>query len=502
MKNIKDYYKQLLLLIVLFSTIHVSTQAQLGTGLLLEDEVYNATPNISMAFGGMMADIPSRVSMRAYCPKVQHQGEIGSCVGWATGYGAFTIMRAKAEGWTDAEQITENAFSALFIYNQVKIGDCYQGSLFSSALNLLKTEGDCLSRDFDEPRDDCHRNPNDNAIQSAQSNPYMITDYFTLFRSSDEGRNKVLQTKTSLAEGKPVVIGMMLRENFKELTKDDEFWNPEAGDIANAGGHAMVVVGYDEEKGGFEVMNSWGAEWGNDGFFWVKFEDFGKFCVYGYQLLIDKKEDPLNPKEPLARKFGKKNRLSAQFVFRYPTDFDANQDRMIYTEATTKFNGKYYELADKAWLSDPRFQLVTRKIIKNRYVYVFSIDPNNEARIHWPRNKKYNKAFEQYNEGAIIPYNNIEIVVPDRDNALVKDQKGEDRLLVLVSMKPINDILERVTEMTTLSGDYMSRLYQTFGDRMIATDQIQYNDNMRFSATVKDVANGAYIVPLMLVVKE
>ena len=35
------------------------------------------------------------------------------------------------------------------------------------------------------------------------------------------------------------------------------------------GGHAMVVVGYDDDKygGAFEILNSWGTYWGNKGFY-------------------------------------------------------------------------------------------------------------------------------------------------------------------------------------------------------------------------------------------
>ena len=38
----------------------------------------------------------------------------------------------------------------------------------------------------------------------------------------------------------------------------------------------MCVIGYDDNKSGgsFEVMNSWGEDWGDKGFFWIKYADF------------------------------------------------------------------------------------------------------------------------------------------------------------------------------------------------------------------------------------
>ena len=38
----------------------------------------------------------------------------------------------------------------------------------------------------------------------------------------------------------------------------------------------MCVIGYDDyfEGGAFQVMNSWGKEWGEDGLFWMRYNDF------------------------------------------------------------------------------------------------------------------------------------------------------------------------------------------------------------------------------------
>ena len=41
-----------------------------------------------------------------------------------------------------------------------------------------------------------------------------------------------------------------------------------------SGGHAMLVVGYDDDMNAFKVVNSWGKEWGNDGFVWIDYKAF------------------------------------------------------------------------------------------------------------------------------------------------------------------------------------------------------------------------------------
>jgi hypothetical protein len=483
----------------------LNVQGQGGMGLILEDETYNTLSAVPMSFAtNSFSEMPNIVSLKKYCPKVVNQGEIGSCVGWSSGYAAFTIMRAKKENWTDIDQITENAYSALYIYNQVKIGDCYQGSLFSKALEFLKTNGDCLSSEFDYPKGDCDRNPNEIHKIAAEKSEYEVRDYFTLYPSNASSSEKINQVKLSLSEGKPVIIGMAIRENFKGLRKNTPFWNPEIGDKTAAGGHAMVVIGYDEEKNAFEIMNSWSTKWGNDGFFWMKYEDFGKQCVYGYQLLIGKKmidndfADISNNSngdiDPFMNGGAKKSilNLSAEFIFRYPVDYDEEKEKVIFEAAQPRYNGRSYALNCK---KNQRFQLLTKKITKDRYVYVFSIDADNQSKVHWPRSGMYSQSFSGIVEGAIVPYNNVEIVIPGKDKGLIKDKLGKDNLFVLYSYKPIKDLMDKIEVIKTSQGDYYTRLEQAFGKRLVPTHDINYGTNMKFSTASK---SGGYIVPILL----
>ena len=50
------------------------------------------------------------------------------------------------------------------------------------------------------------------------------------------------------------------------------------------GGHAMCVIGYDDrlEGGAFQIMNSWGSDWGQNGIAWVRYGDFKEFVREAY----------------------------------------------------------------------------------------------------------------------------------------------------------------------------------------------------------------------------
>ena len=38
------------------------------------------------------------------------------------------------------------------------------------------------------------------------------------------------------------------------------------------GGHAVMAAGYDDERKMLLVRNSWGKDWGEDGYFWMPYE--------------------------------------------------------------------------------------------------------------------------------------------------------------------------------------------------------------------------------------
>ncbi|MFK7906531.1 MAG: C1 family peptidase [Chitinophagales bacterium] len=257
------------------------------TGMILdedEDKVYLSKPRRARYDSERFTELPLKVNLKPYCPLVGNQGEINSCVGWATGYGALTIQQAIESGWTDKRTITKNAHSALFIYNQIKVGDCAGGSRISDAIEFLSSNGDCYARDFDRDVNNCQRSPKHTIMEYAKK--YKVSDYMTLFESNADSKLKVLRIKESLAQGKPVIIGMKIRKNFPRLKKGSKYWWPDLGNTTPMGGHAMVVVGYDEADRSFEIMNSWGRDWASDGFVKIKYKHFGKACKYAYQLFL------------------------------------------------------------------------------------------------------------------------------------------------------------------------------------------------------------------------
>ena len=104
-----------------------------------------------------------------------------------------------------------------------------------------------------------------------------ITGYGRLYISNSTPEFRVERVKRSIAGGEPVIIGFNPPDSFKIA---GDYWAPERNDIDDPdNGHAVCVIGYDDKKygGAFEIMNSWGEEWGNGGFTWISYETFGKW---------------------------------------------------------------------------------------------------------------------------------------------------------------------------------------------------------------------------------
>ncbi len=102
------------------------------------------------------------------------------------------------------------------------------------------------------------------------------------------------EVKTHLASGFPVLIGMMVDTAFMRLR----------GDVAYAqasgkteGGHAMILVGYSDDRGAFKVMNSWGKQWGNGGFGWISYGVFSQTVREAYvaQDVVTVAPPPVEP---------------------------------------------------------------------------------------------------------------------------------------------------------------------------------------------------------------
>lgn len=229
------------------------------TGFIAEKpDVYAAMPQTQR----YRANLPQAVDLSANFPMAGRQGNQSSCVAWATAYAARSYLEIRNQGW-DANN-PEHLFSPAFIYNQINSGRCDRGTSISDALNLLQRTGAVPLTEFPYDQQDCSKNPAPQTLALAAN--FRIKDWKRV------NEQKLDDIKGQLYLGNPVIFGMSVSDEFKRL-KGDEIYNdlsvpdPEQG-------HAMVLVGYDDNRQAFKMLNSWGTRWGNNGFGWVSYPAF------------------------------------------------------------------------------------------------------------------------------------------------------------------------------------------------------------------------------------
>jgi len=229
------------------------------------------------ANSGKAPELAGDVDLSPSFPQPGDQGMIGSCTGWSVAYACKSYHENIEREW--GVNNNEHIFSPSFIYNQIN-GGVDGGAPIESAINVVIQKG-CASLSAMPYTENINTQPNQNAYNEAvqyKAKTFARVDY-----------NNIAAVKEVLSRGNPVIIGMMIYENFYEYTGG--VMTGTSG--ALLGGHAMCVVGYDDSKAAFKIINSWSTYWGEGGYGWIGYELFKKevkVCVVIYDEVTDPKE--------------------------------------------------------------------------------------------------------------------------------------------------------------------------------------------------------------------
>lgn len=470
-----------ILTVALSFIISISVGYAQTTGLLISDERYMSIPVLPSYSGAKYNEVPIRVSLRKYCPVPGDQQQMGSCVGWAVGFGAYTIVQAQSQSLSDAAIITQKAHSAAFIYNQIKLDpqDCTAGAYIEDALELLKNTGDCLEQSFNYKKVDCTTIPSKTYLEEAER--YRIADYATVFSINEPPKTKVAKACKVLATQTPIVVGIGITSDFLEIPPGTRIWQP-AQNNTPISYHAMVLVGYDNVEKQFELMNSFGTSWGNNGFIKIRYEDFEQLCRYAYIILPDAGNQFL---ESMADKntslSNSLEELTGSFAFRKPAGYLSTSDGEeipFFEEVAAKWNSQEQIYTTKnAFDVGEIFQLVAREIPRGKYAYVFSKSSTSNVKLHFP------KQFTNDRIAGFVLEKTVEIIIPSEETALQLVEPGIDYLCIVYSSVAINDIEERLSKINPDMAYFPAHVRSAFSDIMISDEQVRFSENtMSFSA--------------------
>ncbi len=109
--------------------------------------------------------------------------------------------------------------------------------------------------------------------------PYDVVSYIRL--DSSYGQSYVDRMRSFIFHGYALFTGFTAYDNIWKITKQEPILQyPVAGKDKEVGGHAVMISGYDNEiehnvgKGAFRAKNSWSADWGDSGYFWIPYKMF------------------------------------------------------------------------------------------------------------------------------------------------------------------------------------------------------------------------------------
>lgn len=260
-------------------TVPTESTTDKGTGNIeVDPAIYALFPqsdyniNLDGAVGETPSP-PSSIDLSSNFPQPGDQGPQGSCVGWATAYALKSYQERVEMGW--ALNTQSHLFSPSYIYNQIN-GGYDRGSSISSALDLAVQQGIATLATMPYRSADFLSQPS--GLARAEASLYKAAGWVTVSSTS--------QLKAALANKQPVVIAIKAYESISSLNGSDSVYNTIAG--TDLGGHAVTVVGYDDNKygGAFKVINSWGINWGDEGYFWIPYDFIPEVMIQAY-ILVD-----------------------------------------------------------------------------------------------------------------------------------------------------------------------------------------------------------------------
>jgi C1A family cysteine protease len=226
---------------------------------------------------------PPAVDLSADLPPVGNQGSLGSCVGWTLGYYYKTWQEQVERGW--GADVTAHQFSASWIYNQRNTLDCNanEGMSLWNGMNIIKAKGAATLATFPHQVGDPCTQPPQAAHDEAWQ--YRIESFANVFAGS--GKANLNELKTLLASGYPLAVAVpVYHPSFYLPNSNDPLVRRPRGNEKMFGGHAVLVVGYDDQIGGFKFVNSWGPSYGDKGFAYLSYE-FMRKDVWEAWIMID-----------------------------------------------------------------------------------------------------------------------------------------------------------------------------------------------------------------------
>lgn len=415
--------KRILSIFPILMFLSATAYSQLyGLGYETSDKEMENIPVTEYEFKGNNIRYPVRFSLKMFVPKVGFQDKCYTCAVWSTVYGARTMSYCINMGITIPDSIDKYTFSPSFVYRNISPPEndtCKKGVSVQGVDSFLKRKGDVFYMSDPLICEDKKNKILISSKDSLMSVKYNIKGIERINKVYKKiNRKDIENVKKWLVAKRPIILSIRCYKSF-QLVKGS-FWTPPLDDSDLNGNHAMCIIGYDDSirGGAFQIMNSWGTSWADSGFVWMDYEQIQKYGVNVFQLIEKDWEIPV-----FSGKMGfMMSDSTLMSVIKIDIDSDGHsiKDRKKVVSCEYIINNNSYNNA---------FKIKIKNSIAS-YLYVFSVDTNNEVQQGFPYYQSDNPYLE---------FNEKNIFLPDgRTKMYSIDTSYKSSFCVLISKSPID----------------------------------------------------------------
>lgn len=209
------------------------------------------------------AGLPAAVDYREYLNRVRSQGTEGTCAAFSA-----AVLKEVQEARENPAGFKGNKdfyMSPRFVYT-LRDNHAVDGMYPRDVMRILSNYGVCFESTLPYKAGQPLKVADLTQEQYAEAANFKIAGYAIV--------SSVEEAKTALAEKGPLLAA------FPVWNTNAEFWKQGAGN-AFKGGHAVCIVGYDDNKdgqgnGAFLIRNSWGTNWAEGGYTSWRYSDWGQ----------------------------------------------------------------------------------------------------------------------------------------------------------------------------------------------------------------------------------